>query len=133
MIGLGMIAVLFGMWALWATRRERVPTNKWFLRTAIVMPFLPLLGMTAGWVFTEMGRQPWIVFGLMKTASGVSPGVPAASVITSLVVFALLYGALAVVELRLLLRSIKQGPPEILPEDPYERSDDQDKPLTFAY
>ena len=133
MIGLGMLAVLFGMWALWATRRERVPTNKWFLRAAILMPFLPLLATTAGWIFTEMGRQPWIVFGLMETANGVSPGVPTASVITSLVVFALLYGVLAVVEFRLLLRTIKQGPPEILPEDPYERSDDQERPLTFAY
>ncbi len=133
MIGLGMIAVLFGMWALWATRRERVPSSKWFLRAAILMPFLPLLGMSAGWIFTEMGRQPWIVFGLMETADGVSPGVGVAEVIISLVVFALLYGALAVVEFGLLLRTIKQGPPENLPADPYERSDDQDQPLTFAY
>lgn len=136
MIGLGMIAVLFGMWALWATRRERAPSGregKWFLRAAIVMPFLPLLGMSAGWIFTEMGRQPWIVFGLMKTADGVSPGVSTFEVVTSLVVFALLYGVLAVIEFGLLLRTIKQGPPEILPDDPYERADEQDRPLTFAY
>jgi len=136
MIGLGMIAVLFGMWALWATRRERAPTGRagrWFLRAAIVMPFLPLLGMSAGWIFTEMGRQPWIVFGLMETSKGVSPGVGMGEVIASLGVFALLYGALAVVEFTLLIRTIKQGPPEDLPVDPYERADEQDKPLTFAY
>ena len=136
MIGLGMVAVLFGFWALWATRRERVPSGrqgKWFLRSAIVIPFLPLLGISAGWIFTEMGRQPWIVFGLMETSSGVSPGVGLGEVITSLVVFALLYGALAVIELKLLLRTIKQGPPEDLPIDPYARAEEQDRPLTFAY
>ncbi len=71
---------------------------------------LPLLANTFGWIFTEMGRQPWAVFGVMRTADGVSPSVGAATVATSLIVFTLLYAALAVVEVGLLVRYAKAGP-----------------------
>ena len=56
-----------------------------------------------------MGRQPWAVFGLMTTASGVSPSVSTGEVLTSLIVFTLLYGVLAVVEVRLMLTYIRRG------------------------
>ena len=75
MIGLGLLAALLAGWLLWATRRERVPQ-----RTNCSWPrpwpfrFLPLLANSFGWIFTEMGRQPWAVFGLMTTEHGVSPG-----------------------------------------------------------
>ena len=65
---------------------------------AIALPLLPLGANSFGWLFTEMGRQPWSVFGLMTTASSVSPGVGTGEVLTSLVVLTLLYGVLAVVE-----------------------------------
>ena len=133
MIGLGMLGVLYGLLALWVTRKGRTPTSKWFLRLTIVMPFAPLFAASFGWIFTEMGRQPWIVFGTMLTEQGVSPSVTAGTVLTSLIVFALLYGSLAVVEVGLFLRTIKQGPPEIS-HDPYPPDDaDADRPLTFAY
>ena len=57
--------------------------------------------MIVGWIFTEMGRQPWIVFSLLLTAVGVSPNVTGLEVLISLVAFTLIYGALAVVEFRL--------------------------------
>lgn len=96
------------------------------------MPLLPLIANTFGWIFTETGRQPWLVFGLLPTASGVSPSTTSGEVITSLVGFTLLYGALAVVETKLMLRTIRGGlagtddPPEVSPDQP-------DKPLSFAY
>ena len=71
----GGLGVLFAIYALWATRKERIPKSKWFGRIAIISPLFPLLGISLGWIFTEMGRQPWTVFGLMKTANSVSPGI----------------------------------------------------------
>jgi cytochrome d ubiquinol oxidase subunit I len=133
MIGLGMLGVLFGIWMLWLTRKDRIPVSSWVRRIAAVMPLLPLIGITFGWIFTEMGRQPWIVFGSMLTADGVSPTVTAGSIWISVIVFALLYGSLAVVEVGLFLRTVRQGPPEIT-SDPYQSDDaDSDRPLTFAY
>jgi cytochrome d ubiquinol oxidase subunit I len=70
---------------------------------------LPVLGISIGWMFTEMGRQPWIVFKLMKTASAVSPGINGVDVLVSLVVFTLIYGALAIVEFKLLLAAAQKG------------------------
>ena len=104
--------------------------RRWLLRSAIVLPLLPLVANSFGWIFTEMGRQPWVVFGLMPTSSGVSPSTSVAEVATSLIVFTLLYGVLAVIEVKLLLRYVKAGLPEVEPPpDP----DDVDAPLAFAY
>jgi cytochrome d ubiquinol oxidase subunit I len=65
-------------------------------------------------MFTEMGRQPWIVFLLMKTQDAVSPGVTGLEVLVSLIGFTAIYGALAVVEFKILLAAIKLGPEEQL-------------------
>lgn len=135
MITSGGLAMAGGAWMLWATRRRRMPSagtseGRWLLRTAVVLPFLPLLANSFGWIFTEMGRQPWVVFGLMPTSAGVSPGTTTAEVLTTLVGFTALYGALAVVEVKLLLTYIRKGLPDA---DPPQYVDDPDAPLAFAY
>ncbi len=132
MIGFGMLGALFALLGLWASRKGRIPTSRWLLGMAILAPFMPLLANSFGWIFTEMGRQPWLVFGLFPTASGVSPGVSAGLVLTSLITFTVLYGALAVVEVGLMLRAIKQGPPESV-RDPFADHDDPDRELTVTY
>jgi cytochrome bd ubiquinol oxidase subunit I len=108
MIGAGLLAALIALIALWAVRKGRRPTSKWLLAGAIVLPFLPLLGNTGGWIMTEMGRQPWVVYGQLKTAAGVSANTSGV-VLTSLITLTLLYGVLAVVEVGLMLRAIKAG------------------------
>jgi cytochrome d ubiquinol oxidase subunit I len=99
---------------------------------AAVALLFPLVGISAGWIFTEMGRQPWIVYSLMKTANGVSPLMSPWTVGISLVVFTLLYGVLAVIEVALLIRAVKIGPPETV-----ELMDADDansgQTLTFSY
>jgi cytochrome d ubiquinol oxidase subunit I len=110
MIGMGGLAALAALWFLWAMRRGRTP-GRLAVTTAIALPILPLAANSLGWVFTEFGRQPWIVFGLMSTASGVSPNGSALEVGLTMVGFTVLYGALAVVEVRLLLRRIRAGLP----------------------
>ena len=128
MIGLGMLSVLLGVLGLWLTRRGRTPRSRWFWRAAIWSVALPLLANSFGWIFTEMGRQPWTVFGVLKTTGSVSPTVGAGSVLTSLTVFTLLYGGLAVVEVFLMLRYAKAGPPPL--PAPAETKTDE---LAFAY
>lgn len=75
-------------------------------------PALPFLANSLGWIFTEMGRQPWTVFGLMRTAAAVSPGVDVVEVAITLAGFTLVYAVLAVIEVRLLLKYIRIGPHE---------------------
>ncbi|MBN9110807.1 MAG: cytochrome ubiquinol oxidase subunit I [Pseudonocardia sp.] len=119
MIGFGFLALLLSVVGLWLTRkRARRPLPRWYLTAGVVGLFLPFAANSAGWIFTEMGRQPWAVFGVLRTADGVSPGVGPASVWTSMIVFTLLYGALAVVELRLMARYVKAGPPPPAPVGP---------------
>lgn len=136
MMGLGFVAMAAGAWMWWLVRPNReIPAvetrvGKLLLWTAITLPLMPLFANSFGWIFTEMGRQPWVVFGLMPTAEGVSPSVSAAQVWASLITFTLLYGALAVVEVALLVKFIRKGLPEA---DPPTETSDSDSPLSFAY
>ncbi|GAB3050996.1 cytochrome ubiquinol oxidase subunit I [Intrasporangium mesophilum] len=132
MIGLGILCALIALLVLWTTRRGRAPTSRWITYAAVAAPLLPVFANSFGWIFTEVGRQPWIVFGLMTTTHGVSPSVSMGEVITSMVVFTLLYGALAVVEVKLFLTYVRKGAePFEKPQDPADR--DEDAPLVFAY
>lgn len=134
MIGLGMIAALYALWVLWAYRGDRVPRHKVFLWVNGLIVLGPLMGISAGWIFTEMGRQPWIVFGEQITADGVSPLVGAGEVWLTLIGFTLVYAVLAVIEVGLLLKYVRKGAPEVVVEDPYqEAQDDDNKQLYFAY
>jgi cytochrome d ubiquinol oxidase subunit I len=132
MIGFGALGTLIAIYLLWATRKGRTPTSKWFPRLALLGIVLPLLGSSTGWIFTEMGRQPWVVWGLMQTSQGVSPTVTATYVLISMTIFTLLYGALAVIEVGLLMRAVKIGPPESV-EDNYPDKVGEDRPLTVTY
>ena len=117
MIGLGAVSALISMIGLWMTRKKaaEMPERRAdiFWRILIWSAPLPLVASLVGWIFTEMGRQPWIVFGLMKTEAAVSPNVAGWQVALSLAAFTLIYGILAVVEFKLILKAAKEGPPEI--------------------
>jgi cytochrome bd ubiquinol oxidase subunit I len=115
MIGLGMAGVGVGVIGLWLTRRGALPRQRWVYRVAIAALPAALAANIFGWVLTEMGRQPWTVVGQLLTAASVSPGVSLGEVAFSLAVFTALYGALAVVETRLLLRYVKAGPGHLMP------------------
>jgi cytochrome d ubiquinol oxidase subunit I len=112
MIGFGAIAVLIALLTLWRMRKGGMPSGKWFLPAMISLPFTPLLAIAMGWIFTETARQPWAVFGLIKTADGVSAVVSAGSVLFTMIVFTLLYGVLAFIEIGLTLKVIQNGPAE---------------------
>ena len=104
MIGLGMLGVLFAIWALWLVRKGRTPKSRTVALASAVALLFPLFGISAGWIFTEMGRQPWVVFGLMKTADGVSPNLSGGLVFFTLAVFTVVIGALTLTTGSLLKR-----------------------------
>jgi cytochrome d ubiquinol oxidase subunit I len=134
MIGLGMAAAAGAALVLWLTRRGRVPGARWFPWVALSLPVLSVAANSFGWIFTEMGRQPWVVFGLMTTENAVSPGVSVFEAATSLVVLTLLYAVLAVVELGLLITYARKGAdPFVEPPDVPVGGHDDDAPMAFAY
>ena len=114
MVGAGILMFLLAAYGVYIAARKTVPLRRRYLYLMIGGLFLPYLANTAGWLMTEMGRQPWIVFGLLKTASGVSPSVGPALALISLTAFTLIYGALMVVDVYL-LRKYSIEPP-VAPE-----------------
>ena len=133
MIGFGGIGFLFELLALFQMRGGRTPRGKWFLPAMIFLPFTPLLANSFGWIFTEAGRQPWAVFGLIRTADGVSAVVSAGSVLFTMIVFTLLYGVLAFIEVGLTLKVIKNGPQTELDYENPKLGGSDSKPLVMAY
>ncbi len=105
---LAVLVFLIGAWGLWLIRRKTLGTSRLFLWVATWGAVLPFLMNTAGWLLTESGRQPWIVQGIMLTKNGLSPSVSTSWVITSLVIFVLLYGTLGTVDLLLMLKYSRQ-------------------------
>lgn len=131
MMGLGFLAFLLGAWVLFATRKGATPKGGTLWTAAMIAaPLAPLFGNSFGWIFTEMGRQPFIVFGVLPTMSANSPGVTAPEVAITMVLYTAIYGVLAVVEVGLLLHFIKLGLPDV--KEPEVLVDD-DAPLSFAY
>ena len=133
MIGLGLAAAAAAAWILWATRRGRTPGGRVLLWVAITLPFTPILANSFGWIFTEMGRQPWAVFGLMTTEQAVSPGVSAAEMLISLLALTGIYAVLAVIEVRLMLTFIRRGADPVPDAGLPSPDDEADRPLAFAY
>jgi cytochrome bd ubiquinol oxidase subunit I len=107
--GLMLLIALWGGWLLWRKKLERA---KWFHRTAVVAIVAPFLASFGGWILTETGRQPWIVYGLQKTADAVSPSSTTTKVAFSLGTFLALYTGLAIVDFYLMRRYARLDPPE---------------------
>ncbi|AKU64748.1 cytochrome BD ubiquinol oxidase subunit I [Schaalia meyeri] len=123
MIGLGMVAFLLAAWGLWATRAGRTSTNKWLGVAALVNLPLPFVAASFGWIFTEIGRQPWVVAPnldalsmstdlgsvAMMTDAGISPNVPAWQILATLILFTLLYGVFGIMWYVLMKRYAVEG------------------------
>lgn len=117
MIGAGILMILLALLGLFLFWRQQFEKRRWFLWASVIAIFLPYLANATGWIMTEVGRQPWIVFGLLQTGNAASPNVGAVSVLISLIVFTLVYGALAVVDGYLLVKYARADA-ETEPEPP---------------
>ncbi len=120
MIAIGMTLIglsLLGVFYWW---RGKLFEKKWLLRLFVLAVLLPQIANQVGWFSAEMGRQPWVVYGLLRTSDALSTVVTANQVVFSLVMFTLLYALLLVLFLYLLNKKIKHGP--------YDEEVDNDRP-----
>jgi cytochrome d ubiquinol oxidase subunit I len=109
MVGMGTLLMIVTLWgaALWWRRRERLPDNKWFLRALVLAAPAGMIAIEAGWTVTEVGRQPWIIYGVMRTRDAVTtmPGL-----VVPFITFTLLYVFLAAIVVWLLFRQVAASP-----------------------
>jgi cytochrome d ubiquinol oxidase subunit I len=107
MVGLGFLFVALTVvgWLL----RDKLLENNWYLKLMLLAIPLPYVAAELGWIVAEVGRQPWIVYGLMKTSDAVSP-VAKSQVWLSFLAFIVVYGLLGAVGFYLIGKKAKQGP-----------------------
>lgn len=133
MVGIGMLMLLLTLASLWAWWRGRLFGSKWLLNGWRVMSPAGFIAILAGWYVVEIGRQPYVVYGLLRTSEAVSPNIQAAAVLTSLIAFAVAYAIVFGAGTWYLLGMVRKGP---LPHEPAPDSDGGDKtpmrPLSAA-
>ena len=113
MSGAAVAMILLALAGMWLIRREgRLERSRWFQRAAVVGIFVPILANWSGWIFTEMGRQPWVVYGLLKTSEARSPDVSSLDIILSLTGYIAIYSILVAVGAKLFIKEMKEGPGE---------------------
>jgi cytochrome d ubiquinol oxidase subunit I len=110
MVGLGTIFIAVMVLAVILLWRGRLYTSRWMLWLLMISIPLPYIANTAGWMTAELGRQPWLIYGLMRTVHGVSPRVGAGNAWFTLIGFMGLYTVLAILFLFLIWREIEIGP-----------------------
>jgi cytochrome d ubiquinol oxidase subunit I len=111
MVGCGVAMMLVALWAAWRYLRGRHKQtwfdSKWFLRVIVVATPLGFIAIETGWTVTEVGRQPWIIYGVMRTSEAVTP-MP--GLVVPFITFTLLYIFLAAITVWLLLRQVAASP-----------------------
>jgi cytochrome d ubiquinol oxidase subunit I len=130
MVGLGTIFIAVMILAVFLLLRGKLYESPWMLWLLMISVPLPYIANTAGWMTAELGRQPWLIYGLMRTAHGVSPRVGAGNAMFTLIGFMGMYAVLAILFLFLIWREIEIGPEprpgksHALPEEAFEASAD---------
>ncbi|MCB5187856.1 cytochrome ubiquinol oxidase subunit I [Methylobacillus caricis] len=124
MVGLGMFMILLGLWSLWLRKQGRLYQQQLFLRCALWMGPTGIIAILAGWFTTEIGRQPWVVYGIMRTADAVSKH-DISSLAVSLALFIVVYFFVFGIGIGYLFRLIRQ--PVIKADHPQEGGPGQSK------
>ncbi len=110
MVAIGMILIGLSLLGAWMWRRGKLFEKRWLLQVFVWAVLLPQIANQTGWFAAEMGRQPWVVYGLLRTSDAFSRTVTANQILFSLVMFTLVYMVLLVLFLYLLTRKIQHGP-----------------------
>jgi cytochrome d ubiquinol oxidase subunit I len=133
MVGIGLLMIAIGLISLVLRRGGRLYETRWFLGTCVACLPIGFIALLAGWVTTEVGRQPWVVYGLMRTVDGASPAVTAGAVGASLLAFVIVYGLIFPAGIYYMIRLVRRGP-ELFAEGPPERGERQTarRPLAAA-
>jgi cytochrome bd ubiquinol oxidase subunit I len=120
---LGALVLLIALWGLWLLHRNKLAISPRFLWVAVWAAVLPFIMNTAGWFLTEIGRQPWIVQGIMLTKNGISPSLSVTWIAISLAFFVVLYATIGTVDLLLMLKYARK------PLPPARAEADADEPV----
>jgi cytochrome d ubiquinol oxidase subunit I len=122
MIAIGMALIALTLFSVFVWWRGKLFDKKWLLWIFVFSAILPQIANQVGWFAAEMGRQPWVVYGLLRTSDAFSQAVTDNQILFSLILFALVYSLLFVLFVYLLNKKIKHGP--------YDESDDDDRRIT---
>jgi cytochrome d ubiquinol oxidase subunit I len=117
MVGLGMLFIAMTAWGTFRLWRGKLWDDQWFLRGLVLAIPLPVAAAQLGWIVTEVGRQPWVVYRLLRTKDAVSVTVSSNEILFSLVVFGLLYALLGVLFVYLVVRTARKGPEPVQREE----------------
>ncbi len=109
MVAIGLLIIAAGLVGLWLWWRRKLFDARWYLGLAAHCWWLGFVAVIAGWIVTESGRQPWVAYGILRTADAISP-VPGASVATTLALFVLVYGVVFAMGIYYINRLIARGP-----------------------
>ena len=110
MVGMGFLMVVLALCAVIASFRGTIESNRLLLRFLLYAIPIPYIANQLGWIVAEMGRQPWIVYGVLRTSDAVSTSLSTVQVAGSLAGFTLLYGFLGAVDIFLLVKFARKGP-----------------------
>jgi cytochrome bd ubiquinol oxidase subunit I len=116
MVGLGSLMLGVAAAGLWLRLRGRLYEAGWFLKVAVACSPIGFIALLAGWMTTEAGRQPWVVYGLMRTADAVTPAVTGAAALTSLAAFVIVYALIFPAGVYYMIRLVQRGPQPLAPE-----------------
>jgi cytochrome d ubiquinol oxidase subunit I len=120
MVAIGFLFLFVMLWALVLVMKGRVFESRPFLWTLVVMQPLGWVAVELGWVTTEVGRQPWLVYGLVRTAEGVSP-IWAGNVVWSLSLFLIVFLTIGGAYLYYVLKAFRRGPDMESPIPPVQK------------
>lgn len=129
MISIGMILIALTVYASWLWWRGKLFDKRWLMLVFAWAVLLPQIGNQVGWFTAEMGRQPWVVYGLLRTSEGLSKNVQAQQVLFSLILFTLVYTILFVLFLYLLNKKIKHGPVDYKSKEEIDEGSKRDNPI----
>jgi cytochrome d ubiquinol oxidase subunit I len=110
MVAIGFALIFISLLSVFLIRRKTLFVKKWWLKILVISVLLPQIANQLGWFTAEVGRQPWIVYGLLRTSDGLSKSVASGQIVFSLILFTLIYILLFVLFIFLLDRKIKLGP-----------------------
>jgi cytochrome d ubiquinol oxidase subunit I len=127
MVAIGMALIALSLFALWQWRRGQLFEKRWLMWVFVWAVLLPQIANQVGWFAAEMGRQPWVVYGLLRTSEAFSRTVTANQIIFSLVLFTVVYTVLLILFLYLMTKKIQHGPDHSLNDE--DANSRRDNPL----
>ena len=132
MVGIGVLMLFVAITGVVLRIRNTLYERKWFLRLCVACIPIGFIAVIAGWITTEVGRQPWIVYNLMRTAEGVTPAVTSGSVMTSLITFFVAYAIIFSAGTYYIVALVCRGPTPDIPEDKGRPARTPQRPLSAA-